>query len=306
VPAATVAPTFAVIVTLPPPRGTLAEENCTAIPAGALVASVTLEVNPLPGVIFMVLVPDVPGASVTLAGDAASVNDDADTTATEMIAVPVKLPLVPVTVIEYNPGAAELLAATASVLVPDPGAEIVDGVNPTVTPAGKAPAFNTTAPLNPLAMALVNATGVLDPCCTVIAARFVVSVNAGAIVKLTVPADVTPPPVAVTVMVAVRAAAVAPTVMVNTPDPDPGAERLAGASTAVTPAGAPVTVSWTAFENPPATVIFAVDVPLAPCRTVSDGTDIDTFIDGGTVIAASPQYVTRLLAFTVPTPVVRS
>ena len=259
------------------------------IPAGALAESVTAEVNPLPGVIFIVLVPDVPGASVTLAGVATNVKEDGDPTVTETTAVAFRLPLVPVTVIEYTPTEAEVLAAIASVLTPDPGAEMVDGVNPTVTPVGNALVVNTTAPLNPAAIALVSVTGVLAPCCTETAAKFVVNVNAGTIVKLTVLADVSPPPVAVTIICAVPGTAAAPTVMVNTLDPDPGATKLDDASIAVTPAGAPVTASVTGLENPPATVTFAVDVPLAPCRNVIDGTVITAIIEGGTVITASPQ-----------------
>lgn len=174
-------------------------------------------------------------------------------------------------------------------LQPDPGAEIAAGVNPSVTPAGIPLAVKATAPLYPVAMALVSVRGVLAPCWTVTAAKFVASVNAGTMVKFTVPADVNPPPVAVTVMVAVPGVADAPAAMVNTSDPDPGAERLADASVAVTPAGAPVTASETALENPPATVRFAVDVPLAPWRMVNDGTVIAALMDGGTVTTASPQ-----------------
>jgi hypothetical protein len=174
-------------------------------------------------------------------------------------------------------------------LVPEPGAEIVAGVKPTVTPAGIPLAVKATAPLNPVAMALVSVSGVLAPCRTVTAAGFVASVNAGTMVKFTVPAVVKPPPVAVTVMVAGPGTAVAAMVIVNMLDPDPGAERLADASVAVTPAGAPVTANATALENPPATVIFAVDVPLAPWRIVNDGTVMIAFMDGGTVTAASPQ-----------------
>lgn len=287
----------------PPARVRLVAESCTTIPAGALADSATAEVNPLPGVILIVPVPDMPGASVMLAGDAANANAVGDTTATEMVAAPVTPPLVPVTLIEYTPGAAELPAAIDTVLAPDPSAGIVDGANPTVTPAGVPAAVKTTAPLNPVATALVSVTGVLDPCCTVIAAELAVSVNAGTIVRFTVPADVNPPPAAVTVMVAVPGAADAATPTVNTLDPDPGAARLAGAMVAVTPAGAPLTVSVTAFENPPATVMFAVEVPLDPCRTVRDGTVICALTEGAAVIAASPQYVTRLPAFAVPTPV---
>jgi hypothetical protein len=70
-------------------------------PAGIpLAENVTVDAKPLPGVILMTLVPDVPGASVTLAGDAARLKDEGEETVTKTTFVPVKLPLVPVNVIE--------------------------------------------------------------------------------------------------------------------------------------------------------------------------------------------------------------
>lgn len=191
-------------------------------------------------------------------------------------------------------------------LVPDPGAEIVDGVNPIVTPAGKPVAVNATAPLNPLAIADIKVSGALALCCTVTAAALVDKVNAAATVRFTLVVDVSPPPVAVTVRVEVPGATVAPTARVNTLDPDPGAVKLVDANVAVTPAGAPLTASVTAWLNPPATPIVAVDVPLAPCRTVTDPADIAALIDAGTVTTASFQKFTRSFAFTVPSPVARS
>lgn len=189
--------------------------------------------------------------------------------------------------------------------MPDPGAEIVDGVNPMVTPAG-ATAVRTTAPLKPPAIAVVTVTGELAPCNTVTPPRFAVSVNAATIVTLTLVVVVIPPPAAVTVIVEVPGAAVALAAMVNTLDPDPGADRLVDAKVAVTPAGAPLTASVTAWLNPPATVIVAVDVPLPPCRTVNAPADIAALIDAGTVTTASRQKFTRSLAFTDPRPVARS
>jgi hypothetical protein len=188
------------------------------------------------------------------------------------------------------------------VLVPDPGAAIVDGVNPTVTPAGSV-AVRTTAPLNPLAIVFVNVTGALAPCCTLAASTFAVNTNGAVTVKLTLVVDVSPPPVAVTVIVDVPIAAVAPTAMVNTLDPAPGAARLFDANVAVTPAAAPLTVSVTAPLNPPATLIVAVEAPLPPCRTVTAPADIAAFIDAATTTVASCQKFTRSLPFTDPSPV---
>src|ERR1700727_2631474 len=94
--------------------------------------------------------------------------------------------------------------------------------------------------------------------------------------------------------------------MVKTREPVPGAAKLVDARVAVTPAGAPDTARVTALENPPATVIATVEVPLPPCRTVKDGTDIAAVIDAEAVTFASCQKFTRSLAFTVPKPVARS
>lgn len=99
-PAATVGLTFTVMIVFPPPRARLAAENCAVIPGGIpLAENVTVDAKPAPGVRLMTLVPDIPGASVTLAGDSVSVNDEGEVTATETTAVPVKIPLVPVNVI---------------------------------------------------------------------------------------------------------------------------------------------------------------------------------------------------------------
>lgn len=71
------------------------------MPAGIpLAENVTVDEKPLPGVMLMTLAAPVPGARVTLAGDAIKVNDEGEATATDTTAVPAKLPLVPVNVIE--------------------------------------------------------------------------------------------------------------------------------------------------------------------------------------------------------------
>lgn len=130
--------------------------------------------------------------------------------------------------------------------------------------------------------------------------------NAGTMVNTTFAEDVIPPPVAVTIIVAICEAAVALAAIVNTLVPDPGAEKLFDANAAVTPAGIPLTDSVTRLLNPPATPIFAVDAPLPPCTIVNDPTDISAVIDGGTVIAVSPQKFARLDPFTEPSPLARS
>jgi hypothetical protein len=294
--------TDAVIVALALPGLTPVEENCTVIPEGrGLADSVTFELKPFAGVIVICVEADVPGAAEMLDGDAFSVNEG-DVTVTEKLAWLVKLPLVPVTVTVYNPAETELAAVIATALVPDPGAAMVEGVKPTVSPIGET-AVRTTAPLKPLAIALVSVKGAPAPGETVTPGTLVVSVNGGTTVKWTLVDDVIPSPVPVTVMVAEPGTAVAPTVIVSTLDPAPGAATLGGARVAVTPAGAPLTVSATALLNPPAILTITVDVPLVPCGTVNDPDGIDRFIDGKAPAFASSQKLTRSLAFTEPNPV---
>jgi hypothetical protein len=150
----------------------LLEENCTVIPAGREpVESTTLAVKLLPGVTVIVVEAELPGATDTLDGPAVKVNDAPGfpVTVTGMTTVLVRLPLVPLMVIESDAATAALLAETVTRLVPDPGAAIVDGANPTVTPAGNAPppvkeAVRTTAPLKLFALVLVNVNVALAPC----------------------------------------------------------------------------------------------------------------------------------------------
>lgn len=91
--------TFTVIVTLPPALAMLAAENCTVTPAGIPPAdNVTLEANPLPGVIEIVVTADAPGAAVMLAGDALTVKVTAGDTVSAKLTVLDMFPLVPLRV----------------------------------------------------------------------------------------------------------------------------------------------------------------------------------------------------------------
>jgi hypothetical protein len=155
-----------------PPRLMLLEENCTVIPVGSeRVESATFAVKPLPAATVIVVAAELPGATPTLDGAAVNVNDapGLTVTVTGMTILLIRLPLVPVMVIDSDAATAALLAETVTTLEPDPGAAIVDGANPTVTPAGSAlpplkSAVRTTAPLKLFAPVLVNVNGVLAPC----------------------------------------------------------------------------------------------------------------------------------------------
>jgi hypothetical protein len=114
-------------------------------------------------------------------------------------------PPVPVTVIGYVP--ADVLLPTVSVNVeePDPGAAMLDGLKPAVTPEGKPPADRAMALLNPPEIVAVIVDAPLDPGCTVTELGLAVSVKLGVPLEVTVSATVvvcvTPPPVPVIVIV---------------------------------------------------------------------------------------------------------
>ena len=81
----------------------LLEENCTVIPAGREpVESATLAVKLLPGVTVIVVDAEPPGVTDTLDGAAVKVNEPTGfaVTVTGMTTVLVRLPLVPLMVIE--------------------------------------------------------------------------------------------------------------------------------------------------------------------------------------------------------------
>lgn len=80
----------------------------------------------------------------------------------------------------------------------------------------------------------------------------------------------TPPPVPEMVTVQVPGVALVLTVRVSVDAPEPGAAMVDGLKAAVTPVGRPLADRATALLNPPDTVDVIVEVPLAPCFTVTD------------------------------------
>ena len=107
----------------------------------------TLPLNPLSGVILIVLAPLVPCVIVKLVGDAESVKfaAGAGLTVRPIVAEFDKLPEVPVMVTVTVPAVAVLLAVSVNVLV------IVAGfvLNDAVTPLGRPEADKVTLPLKP-------------------------------------------------------------------------------------------------------------------------------------------------------------
>jgi hypothetical protein len=98
-------------------------------------------------------------------------------------------------------------------------------------------------------------------------------------VRLTVAVCVVLPLVAVMVRVEVLEAAELGALTVSVADP--GAFTELELSVALTPAGAPLTLSATAPLKPLTTPTLIVELPLAPAFTVSEAGDADTLKSGG-------------------------
>jgi hypothetical protein len=145
--------------------------NAAVTPVGRPAAeNVTLPLNPFKGVIVIVLVAVLPSTTVTVAGDAASVN--AGVTVNAIVVVCVRLPDVPVIVTVAVPVVAVPLAVNVSVLVLVVGF----GLNDAVTPVGKPDAASVTLPVNPFNGVTVIVLVPVPPCTIVTAAGEAASV----------------------------------------------------------------------------------------------------------------------------------
>jgi hypothetical protein len=105
--------------------------------------------------------------------------------------------------------------------------------------------------------------------------------------------------VPVTVSVYVPAAAV-PALTVSAEDPP--AVTLPGFNEAVAPLGTPLTLSETASAEPLVTAVEIVDVPLAPCATVSDAglAEMEKSFAGGGALTVSAMVVACVAETPVP------
>ena len=156
-PSAAEAPTVNVI-TLVAVAGLVA--NAAVTPVGNPdAARVTLPVNPFSSVTAIVLVPALPGATVTVEGEAASVKLGVPVTVSVMVVEAVSVPEVQVTVIGYAPATTVLLAVRVRTLV------VVTGLvlNPAVTPLGKPDTEQLTLPVNGLTSVTVMVSVPLAP-----------------------------------------------------------------------------------------------------------------------------------------------
>jgi hypothetical protein len=123
-------------------------ENAAVTPLGNPVALSVVADAKLPElVIVIVLLPLLPGATVSELGDAPIVKFgvEAAFTVRARVVVETKLPDVPVIVTVAVPVVAELLAVNVSVLVP----AVLVGLNTAVTPEGNPDAARLTVPVNP-------------------------------------------------------------------------------------------------------------------------------------------------------------
>jgi hypothetical protein len=121
-------------------------------------ARLTLPLKPFTGPTVIVLAPLLPGLTVRLAGDAASVKLGV-TIVSAIVAVLVNAPEVPVTVTVDVPGAAEALAVSVNVLA----LVVLAGLNDAVTPLGRPDAARLTLALKPFCGLTVIALAPLLP-----------------------------------------------------------------------------------------------------------------------------------------------
>ena len=149
--------------------------NDAVTPLGRLDAvRLTLPLNPFWGPTVIVLAPLPPGLTLRVAGATASVKLGA-VTVSAIVAVLVRVPEEPVTVIVDVPAAPEALAVSVSVLAP----VVLAGLNDAVTPLGRPDAARLTLPLKPFCGPTVIVLAPLLPCLIESVGCDAASVNAG-------------------------------------------------------------------------------------------------------------------------------
>lgn len=104
-----------------------------------------------------------PASMLTELDEDPRLNVGAASTVTESVICCLVVPLIAVTVAEYEPGVAVLAAVSCSVLVPDPGLGSVAGVNVPVTPVGRPVIESATAALKPLLSVTVRVLLAVEP-----------------------------------------------------------------------------------------------------------------------------------------------
>src|SRR5262245_24485892 len=215
----------------------------------------------------------------------------------EMVVVTLRLPDVPVTVIEAVPGAAVPLTANVNVLV----LVVLVGLNEAVTPLGNPEALRVTLPLKPFCGETVMVLAPVAPWRIVSVAGCAESVNVGTgftvtdtVVLLTRVPEV-PVMVTLTVPAGAELLAVSVNVLVLV--------VLGGLNEAVTPLGRPealkLTLSVKPFCGKTVMVVVALAPPGVMLKVVGDAERKKLGPEPG-------QLFTRLAMFTVPMPVEKS
>lgn len=219
------------------------------------------------------------------------------------VAVCVKPPPVPVTVIVCLPFGVP--AATAIVITecPEPGAAMDLGLKVTVTPLPSPDADKEIAESKPPETAVVILTEAEAPASrpTVVGDAVMVKLAADVTVRVTVVVSTMLPEVPVTVIVYVPAATDEPTVSVSEEVPAPVIE--VGLKTAVTPVGWPLAVKVIAESNPPVTALVMVELAEPPATTVRALGEAEMLKPA---VGAPARARSRLSPFGLPQPVDRS
>lgn len=159
-----------VILEVPEPELMLVGLKVTVTPEGTPDADKEIaELNPPEGVAVIVVVPELPQATLTEVGDALRLKSPlppAPVTVRDTVVVWVTPPPIPVTVIVDVPVAVPAGTVMDMVDVPDPGAANEAGLKPTATPLGWPEADKAIAEANPPNTAVVIVDEPLLPCAT--------------------------------------------------------------------------------------------------------------------------------------------
>lgn len=187
-----------------------------------------------------------------------------------MVVVVVTPPPLPVMVIVKVPVVAVLDTLIRMEAVPEPPTMEV-GTKATVTPAGFPEADKAIVELKPPEGVAVILAAPRPPRATLTFLGFAARVKLPVVpltVNETVVVCVVLPALPVTVMVYVAGVTEAPTAIVIVDVPVPVME--VGLNVTVTPLGWPLALNTTGVLNPPVVVLVMVEVPEAPCATVTE------------------------------------
>jgi hypothetical protein len=127
-------------------EGVIPALNVATTPLGTPeTVTVTVPENPFCGVSVIVLLPDVPGAMLSVVGEAVKVNDGGGTIVSVTAVFALRLPEAPAIVTVAVPAGALELAVKVTVLAP----AVLAGLKLAVTPLGRPEAVSATVPLKP-------------------------------------------------------------------------------------------------------------------------------------------------------------